>query len=49
MTCRHAYYDSKGDMQCKKDYPIRLMKCLKGGIACYMPKSEKTIEKLKRK
>ena len=38
MTCKNAYYDSKGEMQCEKKYPIQLMKCLKGGSPCYKPR-----------
>ena len=40
MTCKNAGYDEKGQMICKKDYPIRLTKCLKGGSPCYKPREK---------
>lgn len=37
MTCQYGKYE-KGKPICTKGYPMQLMKCMKGGLACYQPK-----------
>ena len=34
MTCKFGTIKN-GKIVCQKDYPVQVMKCLKGGLACY--------------
>ncbi len=34
MTCKFGSIKN-GRIVCQKDYPVQVMKCLKGGLACY--------------
>ncbi len=34
MTCKYGVIKD-GRIICQKEYPVQLMKCLKGGLTCY--------------
>ena len=46
VTCKFGAIKN-GKIVCQKDYPVQVMKCLKGGLACYKEREKggKTIIK----
>ncbi len=45
MTCKYSAMKD-GKIICTKDYPVQIMKCLKGGLACYKERKKMNPEPL---